>query len=285
MEIFINDGPADITLDTEKTLGEVISGIEQWIYPSGSRMQKINVDGKLIPVDGLKEAFQVNIADIGKLDISICPWRELAAEALGDLSETCSLYANAAFDERRQISAAWGKSHAAHFLISDIPDIYKLTLLTLSGEGLSPSELNLLVEERLNEITDPQREIDNSGDKVKITAERMEELPLDMQMGKDKRAAETIQLFSQIGEKLFRIFFIHKSEGLLPQTLEIDERPAKTFVEEFNSALKELSAAYENKDTVLAGDIAEYELAPRLLKFYAALKTITKLPSNLRSEP
>jgi hypothetical protein len=48
-------------------------------------------------------------------------------------------------------------------------------------------------------------------------------------------------------------------------------------VEEFNSTLKELFSAYENRDTVLVGDIAEYELAPRLLKLFSAMKNIKGL--------
>ena len=149
--------------------------------------------------------------------------------------------------------------------------------------GLSVADFTAIVEERLKEVTDPWQEINGSEIFVNIVAQRMEEFPLDMQTGKDQRAAETIQLFSQISGKLFRIFFLHKSEGLSAETFIIDERPAKTFIEEFNSALRELSDAYENRDTVLAGDIAEYELAPRLLKFFAAMKNMTKSHSQVSS--
>jgi len=95
---------------------------------------------------------------------------------------------------------------------------------------------------------------------------------LDMQTGKDLRAAETLQLFSQMAQKLFRIIYIHKTEGLSLETMTIDSLSVQTFFEEFNSALSELSEAYESRDTVLAGDIAEYELAPRFLKLYSFLK-------------
>jgi hypothetical protein len=105
-----------------------------------------------------------------------------------------------------------------------------------------------------------------------------------MQTGKDLRAAETIQFFSEIAAKLFRILFIYKSEGLPIETFIIDERPAQRFIEDFNIALRELSGAYENQDTVLAGDIAEYELAPQLLIFFTAMKNIAKSHSPLLSK-
>jgi hypothetical protein len=44
-------------------------------------------------------------------------------------------------------------------------------------------------------------------------------------------------------------------------------------MEEFGAALKELLAAYEVRDAVLVGDLAEYELAPRLRGLYAAINT------------
>ena len=113
----------------------------------------------------------------------------------------------------------------------------------------------------------------------------MEELPLDIQTGKDQRASETIQYFSSVGEKLFRIFFILKSEGLSLETFVIDGLSVRTFMEEFNAALAELSAAYENRDTVLVGDLSEYELAPRLLKFFSALKNFSEMSSLSVSPP
>jgi hypothetical protein len=274
MNIFINEKPADITLDTEKNIGEVISGIEQWLSPSGSRIRKISLDNKDISLDALEGAFSVAVSDIGRLDVFVEPWREFAAEALKDLYETCAVYNKAAFDERVNITAEWEKSPAARFLISDIPDVFFLAKRALSGEGLSAGDFAALVEERLRELAGPAEELDKSAASIELIAGRLEEFPLDMQTGKDQRAAETIQLFSKIGEKLFRIFFIFKSEGLYPEDFTIDGLPAKTFVEEFNSALKELSSAYESRDTVLAGDIAEYELAPRLTKLFSAMKNI-----------
>jgi hypothetical protein len=274
MNIFINEKPADITLDTEKNLGDVMSGIEQWLSPSGNRIKRICLDNKDISTDALGEAFRVNVADINKLDIFVSPWRELAAEALEGLCETYILYNNAAFDERKKIAAEWEKSSAARFLVSDMPDISRLAGLAFSGEGLSASDFSILIEERLRELADPKLEIVDSTAKVELVAGRLQELPLDMQTGKDQRVAETIQLFSGISEKLFRILFIFKSEGFSTETFTIDGLSAKVFIEGFNSTLIDLSSAYENRDTVLVGDIAEYELAPKLLKLFSAMKDI-----------
>jgi len=285
MNIFINDIQAEITLDMEKTLGDVMAGIELWVSPTGNRIKKIHINGKEISNEALPEAFNKNIQDIDKLDIYISAWRELASEALEILYDTCVLYENASFAERERILSDWKDTAGARFLKSDIPDIFILAERVLAGYGLQAGDFNIILEERLKEMADPWQEIYNSETHVNIIAKRMEEFPLDMQTGKDLQAAETIQAFSQIIAKLFRIFFIHKSEGLSIETFIIDDNPAQTFIEELNTALRELSDAYENQDTVLAGDIAEYELAPRLLKLFTAMKSITKSYSQVVSEP
>jgi hypothetical protein len=105
-------------------------------------------------------------------------------------------------------------------------------------------------------------------------SKRLEELPLDIQTGKDIKAAETITLFSSLAEKIFRIIFLYRQYGINIETIMVPAAEAnvnlkdynlKDYIDEFNTALKELVSAYENNDTVLVGDLAEYELAPRLL--------------------
>jgi hypothetical protein len=150
--------------------------------------------------------------------------------------------------------------------------MYDFAARSLAGEGLSPGDLSLLVTERLQELEAPGEELNRTEGLVSAVARRLEDLPLDIQTGKDGRAAETMQLFSRTAEKLFRLLFILKTSGLLLETLVIDGRNVKDFMTEFDSALKELNAAYENRDAVLIGDLSEYELAPRLITFFTALK-------------
>ena len=285
MNICINDQPADITLDTEKTLGDVLSGIEHWVSSLGNRIREISVDGEVLEDDALSGAFDRDIKGIKKLDIAVYGYRELAAEALDVLLETCEVYGNAAFEERPLIAKAWENSAAACFLQTDISDIFYLAGRAFSGEGLSVHDLSAIIEERLREIAAPGLELDGCEAQVKTIAGRMEELPLDIQTGKDQRAAETIQHFSRTGEKLFRIFFIFESEGLSLDTFLVDELPGRTFMEEFTAALTEISAAYENRDTVLVGDLSEYELAPRLLKFFFALKNFSRISPSFTTAP
>ena len=127
-----------------------------------------------------------------------------------------------------------------------------------------------LVTERIREIGDPLREMAVQKPLAEEIAVRLEDLPLDMQTGKDHRAAETITLFSSLVEKIFRLIFLFKHFGADIQSIKVSSMDntetvnLKDYIGEFSAALKELISAYENKDTILVGDLAEYELAPRL---------------------
>jgi hypothetical protein len=275
MEISINGKPADIILDTEKSVGDVLSSLEQWLAGSGNRLSGLTIDGLNTNVAGLTDAMGRELGGIQNLDIRISSWDELAMEALGFLKETCILYGDTVFELRPEIRNHWDGSAAAAFISAEITDLHELTQLSFMGQGLSIGDLGTLVEERLRELTQPFSELNNIEKPISEIVRRLEELPLDIQTGKDGRAAETIQLFSRMGEKLFRILHILKYRGLLLDSLLIDYVPAKQFLHDFSAALEELCAAYENQDTVLVGDLAEYELAPRLLKLFSAINHYT----------
>jgi hypothetical protein len=272
MEISINGSPADIVLETEKTIGDILSGMDKWLEGSGSRLSGLLINGRKIDSGGLDEVFGRELEGIDRLDLTVSSWRELAAEALLTLKEICDAWGTLPFDRREETGKRWEAGAAAAFLASEIPDMHDFAGRSLAGEGLSPENLSLLVTERLLELRDPREEINRTESLVSAIAGRLEDLPLDIQTGKDGRAAETMQLFSRTAEKLFRLLFILKSSGLSMDTLIVDNRNVKEFMTDFNSALKELNAAYENRDAVLVGDLAEYELAPRLIKFFTALK-------------
>ena len=272
MEISINGKPADITLETEKTVGDVLGGLEQWLTGTDIRLSGLSIDGLETNAAGIAQAMERGLEGIKTIDIRISSWDELAMEALANLMDSCAEYGNASFDMRPLVSKRWEESAAAAFLSAEIPDLHEFSCRSFNGEGLSPEDLALAAEERFRELADPGHEIHNLEEKVSGIAARMEEFPLDIQTGKDGRAAETIQLFSRIGEKIFRLLQVLQKQGFLMDLVRIEEQPINGFLNDFGTALGELTAAYGSQDAVLAGDLAEYELAPRLLKLYSALR-------------
>jgi hypothetical protein len=278
MDITINGNPADITLEEECVLGELLSGIENWLAGSGHILSGLQVDGEVIGTDIMADAFRWELEKIKTIDIKTSPRSELLMEALLSAGEVLATYGEVPFNEQERIRVYWRESPAGAFLSEEAPELYTDMVKTLQGEGLSPPQLAGLMDERLRELENPLNELLNMEKVITGIVHRLEDLPLDIQTGKDRQAAETVSLFSGITEKLFRLLFLLKQRGILTEELTVESLPFETFVAEFTMALKELLAAYEMKDTVLVGDLAEYELAPRLLKLYSAMRSPAEEP-------
>jgi hypothetical protein len=274
MDICINGKTADIVLETEKTIGELLSGIEGWLHDSGYRINGLEIDGKAIAGTDISSAFCRELDGIGAVNIKVCPHSELVLDALCEAR--CFLTARAKNGEQGNIARLWRAAPSASFLKDEIgrlfQDIDAVFELDEAEGGARAGQMILLVDERIRELLNPEEELARIESLVTGTAERLEELPLDIQTGKDGRAAETVNIFSAIAEKLFRLFYLIQTRGQDLSGIFVDSSPIYDFLDEFNTALKELLTAYEGRDVVLVGDLAEYELAPRLRSFYGALK-------------
>ncbi|MDR1418855.1 MAG: hypothetical protein LBI86_00580 [Treponema sp.] len=271
MNIWINGREADITLEKEKKVGDVLSGLEAWLGGSGHHVSGIAIDGEDVNARTFSGLLERDITGVRDLRVTTSSWAELAAQALFDTRRDADNYENAEFGERARFSEEWKESPEAGHLEANFPDLYRAALSAFSGEALNPGSLRSLVDERIREMKDPAGELGLLRKLVEEAAVRLEDLPLDVQTGKDGRAAETVQIFSALAEKIFRIFGIQRAEGFEFSHLIVEGIPVYTYIEEFGTALKELLAAYESKDVVLVGDLAEYELAPRLRNIYRAI--------------
>jgi hypothetical protein len=272
MEITIDGKPADIILENEKTIGDILREIGDWLSGSQYSLSGLSINGETIDAASINGAFDRPLDSIETLDIRTTSLPLLMVEALMDIRRDITAYGNASFEDQKRLQQEWEKSPAASFLAAQAPDMFDCINRSFRGEGLGIPPLISLVDERLRELQDPRLELGGMDVLIETTAKRLEDLPLDIQTGKDARAAETVQLFSTIAEKLFRLFSLLKLEGIITDSLVVGTMPFNAFIGDFSAALKELLAAYEVKDAVLVGDLAEYELAPRLRTFYSAIR-------------
>jgi hypothetical protein len=262
VNISINGTPANIVLESEKTVGEILLAFEAWLTESGFRLSGLVINGTPIILNALEDAFEQEVDQVQTLDIQVSSWSELAIEALVRIREALNQLAGAAPAEALQIKQNWEQGAVIRFLQEQMPDVFVVINKTFAGELESASTL-VLIEERLRELTDPIEELSKMDNLIASVAKRLEDLPLDMQTSKDASAAETMQLFSYSTEKLLRIFATLKNHGMQFEGTQIDD---------FAHILRELLDAYTVKDTVLVGDLAEYETAPRLISMYTAIR-------------
>jgi hypothetical protein len=293
MEIYINGEKADIVIETEKTVGQVLAGLEEWLCNSDPRfrgtlrLSGMEIDGQTISVGSLEDSFNRELASIKTLGIKIMGLPGLLAEALIDTRRALVECESMDFAGKQGCGAAWEARAAAGLLKEQSPVLYKEIVRTFMGEGLSSQGLAILIDERLRELEDPVGELGRMETLIREIVGRLEGLSLDIQTGKDRRAVETVQLFSSIVEKVFRIYNFLEMEGFPVQDIKVMETqsfgpdskdaageiPVGVFIGKFNAAMTELLEAFESRDAVLVGDMAEYELAPRLRDLYAALRS------------
>ncbi|MDR0290972.1 MAG: hypothetical protein LBI06_08560 [Treponema sp.] len=271
MKIRINGIDADIQLEAEKNVGDVLCGLDAWLSGSGHRLSGLCIDGESVGADSMESCFGRGIDSINILDINTSPELELFAESLISTMQDIASYETAGFEEKSLFLGQWKQSPQALLLAERNPALSEWAEKTFSGEGSSPQVFRLLLEERLRELQNPAAEMDKASPMVEEICARLEELPLDIQTGKDARAAETVNVFSGVAEKIFRIFNVLKAGGFPVGEITVEEMPISASIAEFDTALRELLAAYEQHDTVLVGDLAEYEMAPRLRSLHTAV--------------
>jgi hypothetical protein len=277
MKIRINGVDASIQLETERNVGEVLCGLDSWLNGTGYRLSGLCIDGETANVDSMESCFDRNIDTIETLDISARALLELFAESLIDTIHDATAYEAAGFEGKSRFAEQWKQCPQAILLAEQSPDLFDWAIKTFSGEGSNIPAFRLLIEERIRELHNPAGELEKAGPLVAEVCARLEELPLDIQTGKDARAAETVRIFSAVEEKIFRIFNVVKIAGFPVGEINVNNIPVTAFIIEFSTALRELLAAYEQRDTVLVGDLAEYEMAPRLRSLHTAvLDAITR---------
>ena len=280
MNIRINGQKADIRLEKERTVGEILAGLEQWLANTGHRLSGIEIDGQTIHSGDVEVSFNRSIDSVTDLNIKTSSLPELVAEGLVHLLGDIEEYENASFAEKQSFAGEWDERPESRLLAEELPDLCELARKTFSGEGISTQGLRSMAGERLRELQDPAGETVRMEPLIAQVCVRLEELPLDIQTGKDARAAETVNIFSGAAEKVFRLFNVLKTEGFPVEEITVEEISVSAYISEFGAALRELLAAYEQHDTVLVGDLAEYEMSPRLRGLYTAIQNATGAASR-----
>ncbi len=159
-----------------------------------------------------------------------------------------------------------------------------ITSIAVDGEPLTAENLDAFFSRPLDgisqialgtasaaDITEMLRRI---GSEITEMARKLEDIPLQLQKGQDEQALASIHGLSDL---LSRILQLIPLTALFEQTIGkilVNETPFSAYPELLFPFLQELINGIEIKDTVLVGDLSEYELAPRLRALGAALSAV-----------
>ena len=83
---------------------------------------------------------------------------------------------------------------------------------------------------------------------------------------------KTVLFFIEIFNKVIRIIPELRRGGVDTSHIMIGDAAMPRFYGDFNVVLRQLTESFEHKDAVLIGDLAEYEILPRMQSFFGAMR-------------
>lgn len=142
-----------------------------------------------------------------------------------------------------------------HYFAASPNDIQKIELSTISGYDIL-NQLRIL------------------GSRFTSFVPLLQEIAVQLQTGKDMHVMETINSFSLDLQNLYQLLPLLSLTELSTEKVMIDNSHITAYPSELAPVLTELLEALQRKDTVLVGDLSEYELAPRIEKLGAVLSAL-----------
>ncbi len=313
MEILVNNEKLDFALEKEKTLGEVITAVEAWLSKSNlviaslqlahkgaeekidltddiegnwfstplddierivikarllEELQLTNIETVMIYLDMLKSAIEKR--DSSTLD-DLLLGEENTLKSLKIIfpSSLKPDYFHEAADLERLLAGADAKT------ILDWPDgVTKKALKILES-------LVEMLSVRRNELTNPFDVLATSIVELERTSEELKEASVLLQTGQEQKAMATIVRFADISQRILRIISsLDESSQISLKGIQINGDSVSGFFSDFNRILRELLGAFDTKDTVLIGDLLEYEVTPRLELLLGFLRDVQKNQSE-----
>ena len=113
--------------------------------------------------------------------------------------------------------------------------------------------LGAQVERRIDDATRPLAALPRCAAGLRGSLAKLPEVSVLLQTGRDKAAMEIVVGFADVVQSIM---------DLLP-FLPPDPERAR-LMSELNPVLRDLVAAFDARDSVLIGDLLEYEIAPRM---------------------
>lgn len=153
--------------------------------------------------------------------------------------------------------------------------------INLDGKTIFPDEIDNILQKELEAKTIikleviSQNQIEQSFSVQKelssTLAEEIKTLSVKFISGKDKEANSIIAKLADLIDSLCHTASL---SALFPQkfgNLRIEGKTFPEFFKDFSEILRDFENAFESKDTVLMGDLGEYEISPRLIQLANSL--------------
>jgi hypothetical protein len=294
VHLTVNGEQVSYTLESERTLGEVVRGVQEWLAGAGFLVTDMSADGRDLLQTPAKDWGSVGVESVQELrvaaahtgDIRIEHWRamdtwlgmladELAAptggtaaepaalqELLVDLPDTMKGFTSNPFlpggstagDRLEALFRTEGKSASAE-AVRAWPAARTEEARALIGE------LRAALQKRLADASRPDDALARCVPLLRDSLSKLSSVSVLLQTGQDKQAMEIVIAFTDAVQMLL---------ALVPFLAPNPDRGR--LLSELTPVLRDLVAAFGAKDSVLIGDLLEYEIAPRMARLAPLLE-------------
>jgi molybdopterin converting factor small subunit len=274
MTITINGDNINYTLEEEKTAGDIFNGLSSWLENSGMLIGRLEINSEYRPLDN-QDWKSILIENIEDLSIEALSFRAGRMRQLETARDYFTLLETAVRnDDRESLKELQDgfndlKKILPHLLEEGPHPTILPHLDETLGRGFShPDEatameavrMAAILENRWKEAADPETEALSAATALAEMADNLDHVAVQLQTGQDKTAMETIIRLAELLQTFMRA--LGWSEG----GSEIER-----ITNNMNEILSELEEALKAGDTVLIGDLLEYEIKPRLIELPSGL--------------
>ncbi len=139
-------------------------------------------------------------------------------------------------------------------------------------EAAKPITENLKIEATVVSEDNVADAFKDAAVKIKALVTELTEIPVNMQNGNDAKAKKSIAALADTIDDFCHIVAMSALFSERFGTIKIEGKSLSEFFSDFSPVLQELNGALESEDTVLTGDLAVYEICPRLNALCDAVK-------------
>lgn len=269
MTISINGEKIDYTLEDEQNAGDILNGISSWLEESGKLISKLEINREAWLI-GEKKWKSIPLGLIDSIMIEALSLREGRVRQLETARDFFILLETAIKngDEESLKELYDGFSDLKGILphlLNEGPHPTILPHLEKSFEkgytntdGMSAADaiqMASVLESRRRETDSPESEAHSAAQALAEIAESLDDVAVQLQTGHDKTAMGTIIRLTELLQRFLRsLSWLDGSDSV------------EKIMNDMNGIFSELEEALKAGDTVLIGDLLEYEIKPRLIE-------------------
>jgi hypothetical protein len=294
VQLFINNEKVDFTLESEKTLADVIGSLEQWLAQQKLVIVGLEIDHTPYHQTDLEDKKNTPLSAIQVLKVVASDFVVLEMDGVRDLNGFfLSLEREVVGKDEKALAATLAKYQAAagtmRFILTGTEhpgadekraELDKLLSGTTAGmirlwdkrtreQALDLCRFFLAQLQKkttgYDELKRTSRKItDDTIAKLRSATERLKGVPILLQTGKDGEAMQSIASFTELAQLFLQVI----ADQLAPpesHRLKIDGVDLREYSAALNTHLRDLVEAFEKKDYILIGDLCEYEIAPKII--------------------